>query len=208
MDGGDEVGVASDEGMVVNLATVFFFAVEIDGDGTAAEINIFAQVGVAAIDEMREFRPVSDIGIFDFDEVSYLHAVREFRIRTEVNEGTNLVVIAHRAVVGVDAIQSVSVSAADIRKLGIGTDDAILADNDLSLQNGAGVNDGVAADFYVLLDVDGSGVNQGDAVCHEGFGFSAAQNRRGRGELGAGIDAHGLVGVGCDNRKDNLAALN
>ena len=53
MDRSDQVCIASDESVIINGAAMLVLPVKIDRHCTASEIDILAQIRIAAVDEMR-----------------------------------------------------------------------------------------------------------------------------------------------------------
>ena len=176
MDRSDQICIASDEGVVINGAAMFVFPVKIDSHRTTAEIDILTQIRIAAVDKMRQLRAIAHIGILNFDEIADLHMVMQHRIRAEMDKRPDLIIAADGTFMTVHAVQMREITAVYIGQLGIRADLAVLADDGLSLEHGAREENGIAADFDILLDVSALRVDDADAGSHEFFCFPKAQD--------------------------------
>ncbi len=191
--------------MVVDGAAMLVFSVEIDGHGAAAEIDILPQVGVAAVNEVRQFRAVVHYGILHFYKVSDLDVVMKLCIRAQMNEGPDFIIVSDAAFMSIDAIQMGEIAAGHVGELGVGTDFTVRSYHGFSLEHSAREENGILPYHHVLLHIGVFRVDDGDAGCHQFFGFAEAENLVGLGELDAGIDAHGFVGI-VSRHGDNLEA--
>ena len=104
MDRSDQICIASDEGVVINGAAMLVLPVKIDSHCTTSEIDILAQIRIAAVDEMRQLRAITHIGILDFNEITDLHMVMQYRIRAEMDKRPDLVIAANAAFMTVHAV--------------------------------------------------------------------------------------------------------
>ena len=127
MDRSDQVCIASDEGVIINGAAMLVLPVKIDSHCTTSEIDILAQIRIAAVDEMRQLRAIAHIGILDFDEITDLHMVMQYRIRAEMDKRPDLVIAANAAFMTVHAVQMREITAVYIGQLGIRSGLAVLA---------------------------------------------------------------------------------
>ena len=73
-DGGDQVGITAEEGIVADGGAEFFLAVKIGDGHAAAEIHPAAAVGIADIGEVGNGGFFADIGIFDLNKITDLTA--------------------------------------------------------------------------------------------------------------------------------------
>ena len=73
-NGGDQIGIAAEEGMIADGGTEFFSAVKV-GDGDAAsEIDAAAAIGITDIGKVGNGGLFADTGVFDLDEIADLAA--------------------------------------------------------------------------------------------------------------------------------------
>ena len=202
MDRSDQVCIASDEGMVINGAAMLVLPVKIDSHCTTSEIDILAQIRIAAVDEMRQLRAIAHIGILDFNEITDLHMVMQYRIRAEMDKRPDLVIAANAAFMTIHAVQMREITAVYIGQLGIRSDLAVLADDCLPLKHSTRQQHGITADFDILLDIGMLRVNDADTGSHKLFCFAKAQDAVSGCELDAGIHPHRLIGIVRCDRND------
>ena len=69
-DGGNDVRAAADKRAVADNGAVLVPAVKVDRGATAAKVDILADIAVADISQMRNFRFVADDRIFQLYEVA------------------------------------------------------------------------------------------------------------------------------------------
>ena len=202
MDRSDQVCIASDEGVIINGAAMLVLPVKINSHCTTSEIDILAQIRIAAVDEMRQLRAIAHIGILDFDEITDLHMVMQYRIRTEMDERPDLVIAANATFMTVHAVQMREITAVYIGQLGIRSDLAVLADDCLPLKHSPRQQHGITADFDILLDIGMFRIDDADPGSHKLFCFAKAQDAVSGCELDAGIHPHRLIGIVRCDRND------
>ena len=61
---GDQVGIASNEGVITNDGAGFGVTIVVDCDSAAAKIDVFANIGVTYISQVGDFGVISNGGIF------------------------------------------------------------------------------------------------------------------------------------------------
>ena len=156
---------------------------------------------------MRQLRALADVGVLDLDEVVDLDALEEMRVRAQVDELAELDIVVDLAFVRVDELARHAVAALDVLEADIRSNLAFLADDRAMLEPGHRVDDGIAADLDVVIDVRRRRVHDGDALAHELFILAAAQDLLGAGELQARVDAERVLVVVSGHGPDLLAFL-
>ncbi len=77
-------GITADEGAFFNDGYVLIYAIVVAGDGSCADVDSRANLGVAKIGEMVGFGAASEPGFFCFDKIAHVRALTNFTSRTNV----------------------------------------------------------------------------------------------------------------------------
>ena len=162
--------------MIINFAAVFFLAVEVDGNGAAAEIHIFAEIGITAVNEMRKLCAISNSRILHFYEVSDLYVIMKVGIWTKMNERSDFIIRADFAFMCINAVQMSKAAAGDICQLGIGTNDASFPNHGMTFKDRPRIKDGVSSHFYILSDICILRIYDADAFSHQFLCLAEAEN--------------------------------
>ena len=152
LHGGDQVGVAADEGMVADHRAMFFFARVIYRYAAAAEIYVFPDVRVADIGEVGDLRPLADLGIFHFDKIAQMRMRADFCIGAQVDEGADIRAVLNFRLLAQYIVELYAVSDERVDQLGIGADDAVFSNRGLSAQDRTRQKAGIRPDRDVRPD--------------------------------------------------------
>ena len=157
------IGVAADEGAVLNGAAVLLHAVIVGGDGAAAEVDMAAHIAVPHIGEMGDLGAVADGGVLHLHEVAHLDVVPDGAAGAHVGKGPHVGAAADGALVHLGGIDLCLIADDAIPHHGIGTDGAAAADGGLPPQDGAGQEHGPPADGDPGVDIHRTRVQHPDA---------------------------------------------
>ncbi|KAJ3079275.1 hypothetical protein HK102_003908, partial [Quaeritorhiza haematococci] len=95
LDGGDQHRARADAGVVADRGGVLDLAVEVRGDGPAAEVDVLADAGVAQVGQVAGDGAGAEGGTVDLDERADFHAVGQLGAGAEVGERAELAADAH-----------------------------------------------------------------------------------------------------------------
>ncbi len=130
----------------------FLVAVIIGDNGSGSDIDVFFEVGVANVGEMRSFCVWSDAAVFDFDKGADLGVGFDEGLRTNTCEGADLCMRFD----------------GDAFEVGEGFDDGMFFDDDSFSKDGEGSDGGMLFDDGVVVEDDGFWMREGDAdAIHE-----------------------------------------
>ena len=152
-----QIGVAADEGAVLNGAAVLLHAVIVGGDGAAAEVDLAAHVAVPHIGQVGDFGAVTDGGVLHLHKVAHLDVVPDGAAGAHVGKGPHVGAAADGALVHLGGIDLCLIADDAIPHHGIGTDGAAAADGGLPPQDGARQDDRARRDLYRVVDEDAVG---------------------------------------------------
>ena len=176
-DGGDEIGIAAEEGVIADGGAELFLAVKIGDGHAAAEIHPAAAVGIADIGEVGNGGLLANMGVFD------LHEVADFAPRGDVAAGADLRKrpdgdILLQGGFGDIGIFNSAVFADDgIGEDTAGADDRAGGDGGIAPQDAARQDGGAGSDADGFLDEDA--IPQGDG--------NAGGLQRGEQRLAGGV---------------------
>ena len=179
-EGRNEGRVGTDEGVFFDGGMKFLVAVIIGDDGSGSDIDVFFEVGIANVGEMRSFCVWSDAAIFDFDKGTDFGVGFDRGLRTNTCEGADLCMRFD----------------GDAFEVGEGFDDGMFFDDDSFSKDGEGSDGGMLFDDGVVVEDDGFWVREGDAdAIHEVVLLSFLPCFFDQGEVCAGIDSEEFVVV-------------
>lgn len=111
------------------------------------------------------------------------------RVRTQVNELAKLDIVINLAFMGIDKLTRDMIAAFDILEADIRAKLALFANDRAMFKPRHRVDDGIAADFDIRVNVRRIRVHNRDALAHELFILAAAQDFLRTGQLQARVDA-------------------
>ena len=182
--------VRSDGGVVLVHAII------VGSDGTAADVGMLAQVGVAHIAQMRHFSAVADVCLLHFHEGAGLGFFTKIVARAQVRPWAD-----------VGRAANVALLHAGTLHMGIGIDDRTdkrrvwadlraLSDYRAAFEEAAGKDHGVTFDTHVIFDPCGFGVENGHAFTHPMLADALVVGFGERRKLHAVVDAFDAQRVG------------
>ena len=153
-DGGHQVGVAADEGIVADGGVVLALAIVVAGDGAAAEVAVLAHGGIADVGQVADGVALGKVGILGLDVSAQVAALGGLGAGAHMGEGTDLVVGADVALVALAGVDGGARLYDGILQQGVGADDAVFGDHGLAAQNAPGQDDRARGDDDLRLDID------------------------------------------------------
>ncbi len=82
--------VAADKNTVLDNGLVFIDTIVVAGDGTAADVDIAAEVGIADIGQMAGLRAQADLGFFGFDKIADFVMTSQKCTGTQMGHGATI----------------------------------------------------------------------------------------------------------------------
>src|SRR5699024_3536 len=119
-----QIGVAADEGVVPDGATVLLHAVVVGGDGAAAEVDPAAHVAVPHIGQVGDLGAVADDGVLHLHEVPHLDVVPDGAAGADVGEGPHVGAAADGALIHLGGVDLRLVADDTVPHHGVGADGA------------------------------------------------------------------------------------
>jgi hypothetical protein len=154
-------------------------AVVVDDDGPTAEARARPDVGITDVREVVGLDALAQGAVLDLDEVPDADPRAEHGPGAQVGAGPDHDVVVQLA--RLDGAVGLHVNTAP--------------DPGGALNHAAGLDQRVAPDLHVQVDVGGRGIDDCDPVRHQLVQLPPAHGGPGLGELCAGIDAQGLLRV-------------
>src|SRR6185436_18686866 len=91
-DGCDQLGVGTDEDIVLDYRAVLVGAVVVAGDGAGADVDVAPDRGIPDVGQVVRFGARADVGFLHFHEIADVHFLRQPRARPQPRVGPDAAV--------------------------------------------------------------------------------------------------------------------
>ena len=162
--------------MIADFAAVLIFAVIINGYGSAAEINIFANIGIADICEVCAFGAVAHNRVFNLHKIADVNALAELAACTDFNKRAAIGAVLNLTVEQLNIIEHNIVADNAILNISVWADNAILADFRVAQNNRVWQNLRICANFNLFAYHNAVCARNINAVYHMAVIYVAAHN--------------------------------
>ena len=152
-DGGHQVGVAADEGVIADGGVVLGLAVVVAGDGAAAEVAVLADGRVAQVGQVADGVAHGKVGVLGLHIGAQVAALGGSGTGAHMGERPDLVVGADVALVALAGVDGGTFFHHGIFQQGVGADDAPCADFGGAAQDAPRQDGGAGGDLDLRLDV-------------------------------------------------------
>ena len=150
--------------MVANGRAVFDLAVVIDSDRPAADIDTTADIAVADVAEVRQFRAIADGGVLDFHIVADFDLIADDRIGPEMDEWADFTAVLDFAVMSIHELDMVVIAHLDVSHADVRADLAAFADDRIAFEDRPRIKYRIAADGNGRIDIGIIGIDDRNAV--------------------------------------------
>ena len=185
---------------VADAGPVLVDTVVVGGDRAGPEVRAGADLRVADVRKVWDFRPGADIGVLQLHEGAGLGAVGEAGAGADVRERADLAVVADLGFAGHGVGDHGALAHHDVDEVRVGADDRARRDRRASLEDRARQEAHVGLEHHRRVDVRARRVDHRHAVEHPAPVDAAAQHRLRVGELHPIVHAHCFGGVVRRNR--------
>ena len=153
-DGGHQIRVAADEGVIPDGRVELALAVIVAGYGAAAEVAVLAHGGIADVGQVADGVALGKVGVLRLDIGAQMAALGSSGAGAQMAEGANFVVGADVAVIALAGVYGGAGLNNGILQQGVGADDAVCADRGPAAQDAARQNCGAGGNDDLRLNID------------------------------------------------------